>query len=219
LESLPVAGDAGASADAKTTAQDSNAETSEAAATSEAAPAPEIGNSPESAETSLPGTKVPAGRSGPKSATDAKSWVLTVPYGADALGSPRLEVVRQLLERLVRESQRGIVDVKTFTGRFCLVGNATDGFSLAPDETPFGKCDLIGNPSDDALSAAQRIPLPFANLIGATRNSSHETLDVQPSTGDATALAVPYPPVSADLTAGEWNRAAGANNRVEIRIR
>jgi hypothetical protein len=145
--------------------------------------------------------------------------VLTVPYGTEALGGPRLEVVRQLLERLVRENHRGVVDVKTFTGRFCLIGNATDGFSVAPDETPFAKCDLIGNPSDEALSAAQRIPLPFANLIGATRNSSHEMLDVQPSTGDAAVVAVPYPPISTDLTAGEWNRAAGANNRLEILVR
>jgi hypothetical protein len=37
--------------------------------------------------------------------------------------------------------------------------------------------------------------------------------------GDPGAVVVQYPPLSNDLTAGEWNRAASANNRVEIRVR
>jgi CheY-like chemotaxis protein len=150
--------------------------------------------------------------------TDAKPLIVSVPYGAEALGGPRLELIRQLLDRLLKESHSGSVDVKAFAGRFCLIGNATDGFSLAPDETPFSKCDVIGNPSDDALSPAQRTPLPFANLVGGVRNSSHGSLDVLSSTGDANQTIAPYPQVSADLSAGEWNRVANANNRVEIRV-
>jgi hypothetical protein len=151
--------------------------------------------------------------------TEAKPLVISVPYGADALGGSRLELIRQLLDRLVKESHGGVVDIKSFPGRFCLVGNANDGFSLAPDETPFSRCDAVGNPSDDALSPAQRTPLPFANLVGGVRNTSHGALDVQASMGDATATIAQYPAVSPELTAGEWNRAGGANNRVEIRVR
>jgi CheY-like chemotaxis protein len=150
--------------------------------------------------------------------TEAKPLVISVPYGADALGGPRLDLIRQLLDRLVKESHSGIVDIKSFPGRFCLMGNANDGYSLAPDETAFSKCDVVGNPSDEALSAAQRTPLQFANLVGGVRNASHRNIDVQPSTGDATVTITPYPPVSAGLTAGEWNRAGSANNRVEIRV-
>jgi CheY-like chemotaxis protein len=151
--------------------------------------------------------------------TEAKPLVISVPYGADALGGSRLELIRQLLDRLVKENHSGVVDIKSFPGRFCLMGNANDGFSLAPDETPFSKCDAVGNPSDDALSPAQRTPLPFANLVGAVRNTSHGALDVQASMGDATSTIAQYPQLSPELTAGEWNRAGGANNRVEIRVR
>ena len=108
--------------------------------------------------------------------TEAKPLVISVPYGADALGGPRLDLIRQLFDRLVKESHSGVVDIKSFAGRFCLMGNVNDGYSLAPDETPFSKCDVVGNPSDEALSAAQRIPLQFANIAGGVRNASHGAL-------------------------------------------
>jgi CheY-like chemotaxis protein len=149
----------------------------------------------------------------------AKPTVMTVPYGAEALGGTRLEAVRQLVYRLSKENASGVVDVKTYAGRFCLVGNTVDGFSLAPDETLFAKCDLVGNPSDDALSPAQHTPLALANLAGDVRHSTHGALQVQSMVGDPAFLAVQYPLPASDLTAGEWNRAASANNRVEIRVR
>jgi CheY-like chemotaxis protein len=149
---------------------------------------------------------------------DGKPLVLTVPYGADALGGSRLDLVRQLLDRLTRQGTGGVVDIKTYPGRFCLMGNPTDGYSVAPEETPASRCDMVGNPSDEALSPAQRTPLAFANLVGSVRNASHGNIDVQVANGDATATAMPYPQASAELTAGEWNRAAAANNRIEIRL-
>ena len=67
------------------------------------------------------------------------------------------------------------------------------------------------------------------HLIGHRRNllCRHEhqagverscLLDVQLASGDAASTLVPYPQVSADLTAGQWNRAGSANNRIEIRL-
>jgi hypothetical protein len=150
---------------------------------------------------------------------DAKPTVMPYPYGSEALGSSRLEAVRQLVYRLAKENATGVVDIKTYAGRFCLVGNSVDGFSLAPDETLFAKCDLVGNPAEDALPPAQRIPLALANIAGDVRHSTHGALQVQSSMGNPSVLAVQYPPISSDLTAGEWNRAASANNRVEIRVR
>ncbi|HEV8017689.1 MAG TPA: response regulator [Steroidobacteraceae bacterium] len=159
----------------------------------------------------------PAGVPGTAPAGDVR--ILPVPYGADALGGARLEFIRRLLYKLNGQKVAGVVDIRSFAGRFCLVGNALDGYSLAPDETAFAKCDVVGNPSDEALSAAQRTPLALANLIGEVRTSSHGALDVQVAVGDPANTVAPYPTPAAELTAGEWNRAAGANNRVEIRVR
>jgi CheY-like chemotaxis protein len=142
-----------------------------------------------------------------------------VPYGADALGGPRLDVVARFLDRLARTHASGLVDIRAYAGRFCLIGTAGEGFSVAPEEIPYARCDVVGNPFDESLSSTQRTPLALANLIGEIRSASHGALDVQVSVGDPANLALPYPPVAGGLTAGEWNRAASANNRIEIRLR
>lgn len=160
------------------------------------------------------------------SSTSATNWLadgeptlIPVPYGEDALSGPRLEALRQLFARLVAGNYAGVVEVRTYPGRYCLVGNATEGFSVAPDELPFSRCNAVGNPYWDSLSPLQRESLGFANLAGELRSSTHGALDIQHTTGDAASTAVSYPQISDSLTAGEWNRAAAANNRIEVRLR
>ena len=145
--------------------------------------------------------------------------VLGVPYGADALGGSRLAVIRQTLDRLVADHVSGVVQIRTFAGRFCLKGDPVNGYALAPAKAPFSQCDVVGNPADDALPPAQRMPLALANLIAGIRDSTHGALDVETSVGDPATLRTPYPAVTDELTAGEWNRAGKANNRVEILVR
>ena len=149
----------------------------------------------------------------------AKPIVVLVPYGAEALGGGRLEVISKLLYRLAAAKAPAQVDIRTFAGRYCLLGNATDGYSPAPEELPFARCDVVGNPAEEPASLGRRMPLAFANLIGDVRSSSKGAVTVTAGAGDPATLAQPYPPVAADLTAGEWNRVAVANNRIEIRER
>ena len=148
-----------------------------------------------------------------------KPLVLEVPYGADALGGSRLGVIRRLLNRLVADHVSGVVRIRTYAGRFCLTGDSVNGYALAAGKTPFDQCDVVGNPADDALPPAQRMPLALANLIAGIRDSTHGALDVQTSVGDPADIRTPYPPITDELTAGEWNRAGKANNRVEILVR
>jgi CheY-like chemotaxis protein len=149
----------------------------------------------------------------------AEPIIEPVPFGEDPLGGVRFEKLSQLLYRLAAEKYSGGVEIKNFPGRFCLVGNAADGYSLAPDELLFTKCDAVGNLREGAQLRAQRVSLPVANLLGDIRHKTRGALDVQLTAGDAAATAVAYPQVSADLTAGEWNRAGKSNNRIEIRLR
>jgi CheY-like chemotaxis protein len=152
-------------------------------------------------------------------ASTARPLVEVVPYGEDPLGGPRLDALRQLFDRLIAQSYHGTVDIRIVPGRFCLMGNASEGFSLAPDETAYSQCDVVGSVPDDSMPQSQRGSLAFADLAAGLRSASHGTVDVQVETGDETSTLVAYPPVSQSLTAGEWNRSGGANNRIEIRLR
>ena len=143
--------------------------------------------------------------------------IQSVPYGVEPFSGGRLDAMRQLFDRLTTQGFQGNVDIRTYSGRFCLVGNATDGFSLAPDDLPYSKCDLVSGTHDDAAASGMRIPVVMADLMSTVRAGSHDLIHVQVSGGDGSPVA--YPVVSDTLTAGEWNRAAGANNRIEIRIR
>ena len=166
-----------------------------------------------------PAARADAAKTGAPIDARAEPIIEPVPYGEEPLGGVRFDKVSQLLYRLAAEKYSGVVEIKSFPGRFCLVGNPTDGYSLAPDEMLFTKCDAVGNPRDGAQLPVQRVSLPFANLLGGIRHSTHGALDVQLTAGDAAVTAATYPQVSPNLTAGEWNRAGNSNNRIEIRLR
>jgi CheY-like chemotaxis protein len=148
----------------------------------------------------------------------ARPIIQSVPYGVEPFSGARLDALRQLFDRLTNQGFQGNVDIRTSSGRFCLVGNATDGYSLAPDDLPYSKCDLVSATHEDQAAGSMRIPVVLADLMSTVRASSHDLIHVQVSGADGSP-PVAYPAVSDTLTAGEWNRAAGANNRIEIRLR
>jgi hypothetical protein len=153
---------------------------------------------------------------GGSEAAPAAGRVEPVPYGEIAFDRSRLDVLRDLLAKLEAQGFHGVVKIASSAGLFCLSGNATDGYVPAPPTLPINRCDMIGNPLDEALSGQQRQSLAFANLIAGVRQRTSGAITVAlESTGSAHA-ATPYPTRTESLTAGEWNRAATANNRVEF---
>jgi CheY-like chemotaxis protein len=151
------------------------------------------------------------------SAQAADPIVAQIPYGEEAFGGARLEMIRQLFRRLESQNFRGTVELVTYPGRFCLVGNPAEGFSLAPDETPAGRCDLLGNPYEDSQPGSRQ-PLGLANIIGVMRDVTRGAAEVKVNSGDPATVVNTYPRAMQSATAGEWNRAASANNRLEIRL-
>ena len=163
---------------------------------------------------------IQVGRDGPvPTAAAAPSSVAseTVPYGEAPLAGSRLERLRELLGQLRASGFRGKVKVATYVGEFCLIGNGIEGYSMATDDLPVKRCDLVGNPFEDSLPTAQRQSLAFANLISSLRQESGSALTVEVA-HEGRRPSVPYPPADqlARVTAGEWNRIAAQNNRVEF---
>ncbi len=142
----------------------------------------------------------------------------SVPFGEVPLSGTRVAAVQGLLERLATEGFRGIVEITTHAGRFCLGGENAESLALAADDTPVSKCALVGNPLYEKLSPAERQSMEFANLAAQFRKSTAGAIDVRVVGGDPRATEGAYPALSDKLTAGEWNKAAAANNRIDIRL-
>jgi CheY-like chemotaxis protein len=143
--------------------------------------------------------------------------VLAVPFGEQALSPARLEQVRGLVAQLERAAISGTVRIENFGGSFCLAGSGSEGWSLEPPATPASRCDQVGNPFDDPQAGASRQPLGFANLAASVKQRTGGTIQLELVPGPRERLAVAYPAIE-QATAGQWNAAAQANNRIEISI-
>ncbi len=148
-----------------------------------------------------------------------KPQVVLAPYGETPLSGSRLEELRRLVDELRAERFRGRIKVSTYVGDFCLVGNGVEGYSVAADDVPMRRCDLVGNPFEDTLTPAQRQSLGFANLVASLRQQGGGALDIDVEhVGRKPRTPYPTGEQLAKTTAGEWNRIAALNNRVELLI-
>jgi alkanesulfonate monooxygenase SsuD/methylene tetrahydromethanopterin reductase-like flavin-dependent oxidoreductase (luciferase family) len=86
----------------------------------------------------------------------------------------------------------------------------------APDQ-PAAECDYRGNPFDESLTGAARQPLAFANLAASVRRRTEGRIQLTLTQGSAEHTVANYPPLER-ATAGAWNEAAAANNRLEISV-
>jgi len=143
--------------------------------------------------------------------------VLAVPFGEPALAPARLESVRALVGQLERAAIRGLVRIEIFAGSFCLSSAGDQGYSLAPAASPAAQCEQVGNPFDDTQAGSSRQPLAFANLAASVRQRTGGAVELELVPGPRERLAVSYPAVE-QATAGQWNAAAQANNRIEISV-
>jgi hypothetical protein len=140
-----------------------------------------------------------------------------VPYGEAPLAGARLERLRGLAATLEAQQFRGRIVVESFTGDFCLAGNAGEGFALADPALPTRDCDVVGNPFEDGLSPAQRQSVAFANFVASLRQRTGGAIVVD-AVHSARRSVEAYPEQGERSTAGDWNAVAGRNNRVEFRL-
>jgi hypothetical protein len=126
--------------------------------------------------------------------------------------------VRSLVASLESGGFAGTVTVETVAGVFCLNGDAEEGFSLAPPDQPVRECDLRGNPFDETLTGAARQPVAFANLARSLERRTEGRIQLALVQGSPEHQIASYP-APRQSTAGAWNEAAQANNRLEISVR
>jgi hypothetical protein len=140
-----------------------------------------------------------------------------VPYGEAPLAGNRLDRLRSLITSLESQAFRGKVRVESYVGDFCLTGNANEGFTVADPTLAASKCELVGNPYDDALSPAQRQSVDFANFLATLGRRSGGAIQVEVVNAGRNR-PVAYPEQDEKTTAAAWNAVAAQNNRVEFHV-
>jgi hypothetical protein len=139
-------------------------------------------------------------------------------YGFDeiALSEPRAEKLRRFIEYAAGAGLSGRLSLRVHVGRFCMTYDADGAAGLAQPASLVTQCEQLGWLPSDAFALGRRQTLAFASIVMGAQSGTGIRVETA-SAGDQEP-AVPYPAVTAELTAGEWNRVAAANHRIDFRF-
>jgi CheY-like chemotaxis protein len=155
-------------------------------------------------------------------AIDTLQWAMnqnaSTPFEELAFDDARIEQVRALLEHLVALGFQGRVRIESHLGEFCLVGDEVEGYRLAPPDLPIESCSFVGHPLDNSRDVADRESVDFAQFIRSSPMVNHSGIVVELIAHDRTHSMNQIPPPSDANTAGQWNRVAERNNRLEFSL-
>ena len=150
------------------------------------------------------------------------TWAInqSSPYDVreEAYSDRRLAIVQELVSRLAALGFSGVVQLDSHLGKFCLIGNGVDGYTLPPADLPVTECTLIEHPLQQLPSLGSRQSIAFANFLATSPlvNSGDISIELVPRLYSRPLAE--YPPQHEDVTAYEWNRIAARNNRVEVTL-
>ena len=147
--------------------------------------------------------------------------LLPVAYGEQALAGDRVGSVQSVLSQLAATGFQGTVDIQVYPATFCLVGSSTEGYVLAPDTVAVSACTLMGNPAAEAAGGdGLRESVPFGTVLQEF-GRQHPGIELRVVAGTLEQALRPYPQTNGSTvpSAGDWNAAAKANSRVEVRWR
>jgi CheY-like chemotaxis protein len=136
----------------------------------------------------------------------------------DSFGDARLAVVQELVSRLHELGFRGIVQLESHLGEFCLTASGNDGLQLAAPDTPVTACDQIGHPQQQSPDAGARQSIAFANFLATSPLVNRGDIRIEIVPYLFSRPRIEYPPRQSDVSAADWNRVAAANNRIEVRL-
>ncbi len=130
----------------------------------------------------------------------------------------QIDSLRDLLERLTAIGFTGTVQLEAHLGEFCLGDDGAGGYRLADPDTAVGECDLVGHPLGGSESLRERLSVGFANFIATSPLLDETGITVRLVAHGSRDSTRRYP-FPLDLrTAGEWNRIAALNNRVDFTL-
>jgi len=137
-------------------------------------------------------------------------------FGEVPFGDSQASVVATLVAELDRLNFAGTVALDVHIGRFCMSAGANGGLEQTPAAQSASMCEQIGWPEAEAVTISQGESLSFAYaLANAARRYPRIKIEKVWRGIESTVVAYPSPYAA---TAGEWNKIAARNQRVELRL-
>jgi len=156
----------------------------------------------------------------PKLLFNSIAWAVNQGSAYDFREEPfsdrRLAVVYELISRLQSLGFKGMVQLHSHLGEFCLTGNEADGYTPAPPDLPVRECTLFGHPQQQLPSAGEQQSIAFANFLATSPLVNGSGISIEIISHQFSAPKLDYPARDSDITAAVWNRIAALNNRVEV---
>lgn len=153
---------------------------------------------------------------------DSIAWAVNQGSAYDINEEPfsdkRLAMLYELITRLQSLGFKGVVQLNSYLGEFCLAGNEADGYTPAPPDLPVHECATFGHPLQQLPSVGERQSIAFANFLATSPLVNGSGIKVDIVSHQFSDPRLEYPSRDSDVTAAEWNRIAAANNRVEVKL-
>lgn len=137
------------------------------------------------------------------------------PLTEQAFNDQRLAQLETLLEHLQEIGYRGVVRMTSHLGEFCLDSDRLGELVPAAPDTPVEACGTIGHPLDGSSFLGERLSPAFAEFM-EQRPTSADGIRIELLASDRFASTRRYPFPEEGARAGDWNRIAERNNRVEF---
>lgn len=134
-------------------------------------------------------------------------------YGQALLDNDALLRMRTLLSRLDELGVAGTLQIRRHHGRFCLSGSDASGYAKAVDALPLGECSI---PQGERPNGTD--PKSLELILNNELAAQGSRLRVEVTDLGYEQPRQHYPQPSSVQTAGDWNRIAQLNNRLEIAI-
>ncbi len=139
-------------------------------------------------------------------------------YGENPYDDLRIVWLSELVQRLTQAGFQGVINLQAHYGNFCLTKGETGTLNLARDQLPFGECLFSGKMEDKGFTQSSYQTIGFANFINSLTTEEGGSVEVFVEGDAQDDPIVPYPETYSVKTAGEWNRVAAQNQRIEVSL-
>jgi hypothetical protein len=138
-------------------------------------------------------------------------------FGSAPLGEEQVNKLYSLVYMLDNTGYRGTVMLEIHFGNFCLSEGVNGNWVLAPAATPVTACVQ----ADDlalGLEEAQYLSIEYLNFEQSAAPIVNGNINLEVDMVGNEQPRYPYPPLTSQTTAAEWNAAATRNNRLSVQF-